>query len=639
MRNHLLFAGGFALICAPLLLLPAQGEALESLAVQSMLRDLDEGAWSSVDLIWDHPTAEDARQAAIQGRSFEGTDALSVTPHFDFETDHASLISADGEEIESSHLGSRLSLIPPLLAILLAFLFRGILMPLSVGILTGTILAAGFGGFIPLLYEILWIDILGEKFKLYILGFVILLSTMVAVVTRMGGIEGMVQALTRYAKSSRSVQAVAYGLGFGIFFDDYANTIVVGNSCGPLFDRMKVSRAKLAYIVDSTAAPVAGVAVLSTWVAYQISTYSPQLPAIGYEESAGYSLFLETIPFRFYCLFALVMVAMVIWTKRDIGPMRESEKAAREGKDESMVQSKKAGADEGPYPGTIARARNGLLPLAVLLIATGWLLYAYGAAEYSAQQAAAFQSEGWGIWLREVLSATDSAKAIFMGSLAAFLTAFGLALTGRLIPLKELAKTTTKGSTSLIKDGVLVLILAWGIGEVCAEMATANYLVAVFQDLVQPDWLPILLFLTSCFVAFATGSSWTTMAIMQPNVVLLAARLGEDSVLGTHGLLILSIGAVLEGAIFGDHCSPISDTTILSSTATRCKHIVHVKTQAPYALLTAAVALFAGYIPVALWGAPSYASLGLGIFMLYVLLRIFGRPLSNKGLPMGSPST
>lgn len=540
---------------------------------------------------------------------------------------------------DTSRMGSKLSLVPPLLAILLAFLTRRTILSLSLGVLMGGIIAvkgagsANFlGGLMQLLFgQILWHDILNDSFHLYILGFVILLSSTVAVITRMGGIDGMVHALVRFAKSSRSVQAVAYFLGLGIFFDDYANTIVVGNSCGPLFDQQKISRAKLAYIVDSTAAPVAGVAVLSTWVAYQISTFAPQLPTVGMKESEGYALFLETIPYRFYCLLAICMVGLIVWMQRDFGPMLKAERAARgsDGKalDSSAIDDERMEAK----PGVSARARNGLIPLCTMIFGTALLIYLFGA---SAVNEAADQgdadsrharTEGGFLWLRQVLGASDSTKAIFVGSLSAFVLAVLLAVSQRLLSLKETFSSASKGVKVLFKDAVLVLILAWSIGAICVEVGTANYLVAMFQDLMSPQWLPIVLFVTACFVAFATGSSWTTMAILQPNVVLLAYQLGEQSSLGGHTLLVLSIGAVLEGAIFGDHCSPISDTTVLSSTASRCQHIEHVRTQAPYALVTAGVAITLAYLPVALWNVSPFICLGISAITLLCILRFFGR--------------
>lgn len=564
----------------------------------------------------------------------EGLKTLTI----DFTDSHMSLALDDGLAIQEfqKRLGSRWSLLPPLLAILLAFLTRRTLLSLSCGVLLGVgIAVSGSGGF-GAYYELLVVKILGgiltDPFHLYILGFVIMLSSTVAVITRMGGIDGMVHRLVKFAHNSRSVQAVAYFLGLGIFFDDYANTIVVGNSCGPLFDRQKISRAKLAYIVDSTAAPVAGVAVLSTWVAYQISTFAPQLPTVGMHSSEGYTLFLETIPYRFYCLFALMMVGIIIWMQRDFGPMLKAERSASGSDGDAVDQSAIDNERIEAKPGIKARARNGVLPLALMIFGTAALIYFYGAqamnqlvADGDANAMAASAAGGF-TWIREVLGASDSTKAIFVGSLSALVLAAVLAIGQRILSPIEVVVTASGGVKALFKDAVLVLILAWSIGKVCGEVGTANYLVALVQDMMSAQWLPIILFVTACFVAFATGSSWTTMAILQPNVVFLAYTLGEQSTsLSGHELLVLSIGAVLEGAIFGDHCSPISDTTVLSSTASRCQHIEHVRTQAPYALVTAFVAICTAYLPVALWGANPFICLSVGAVLLVLIVRFVGR--------------
>jgi Na+/H+ antiporter NhaC len=662
MRARLLFAAVFGLLCLPLFLLPADRDRLEAQALQTLLLDAGGKQWDGsgalelswpgepsalradalraglrlpltadgeVDRLQEAPGLPGYRVAPADAPSAEAT-RLSVTTGDGL----LRLVGADGE-VAKVELGDRAALLPPLVAILLAFLTRRTLLSLGIGIALGTFLVTGFAptAFLQLLFaDILWARILSDPFHLHILGFVILLSASVAVITRMGGIDGMVLRLVVFARSRRSVQFVAYALGLGIFFDDYANTIVVGNSCGPLFDRQKVSRAKLAYIVDSTAAPVAGIAVLSTWVAYQISTFAPQLPTVGLEESQGYTLFLQTIPYRFYCIFAILTVGFVIWHQRDFGPMRRAEEAARRGDgsgadgalhDEHRVAAK---------PGVAVRARNGVLPLATMILGTAFLIYWYGAIAVRAAaakgdaSAAASIAAGGLEWLRAVLGASDSTKAIFHGSLAALVLAGMLAMGQRLLSPREVAGTAGSGVRTLFRDAVLVLVFAWAIGKVCTDVGTANYLVAVAQDLMEARWLPLILFVTACFVAFATGSSWTTMAILQPNVVLLAWQLGEQSDIGGLGLLVLSIGAVLEGAIFGDHCSPISDTTVLSSTASRCRHIEHVRTQAPYALMTAAVAIGVGYLGVALFGLDWPLLLPLGGMMLFLLVRFLGRP-------------
>lgn len=689
MRARLLSAAIFAVIALPLLLASADPVLLQTLSVQRLLQGLSGigeeaeltevaarlDAASVVEFAWpmqadaDGAARGSALRAGLQLPAPEagvadpflahtaGSPAFQVRPpdapvgggtvqlqvQHDLEANRVSIVdTSSSKELASSPLGSRWALLPPLIAILLAFLLRGTLIALSAGVLLGSaMIAAGegsvFGLFQVAIKSILIDQILTEPFNLYILGFVLLLSSTVAVVTRMGGIDGMVQVLLRFAKSSRSVQAVAYALGLGIFFDDYANTIIVGNSCGPLFDRKRVSRAKLAYIVDSTAAPIAGIAILSTWVAYQISTYAPQLPTVGIEASQGYALFLETIPYRFYCMLAIAMVGLVIWMQRDFGPMKAIERAARKGDDPSTMER-----NDGPEamtsakPGVPARWFNGVLPLALMIFGTAGLIYSFGA---SAVRAAAAEGDsesleamatGGFVWIRTVLGASDSTAAIFYGSLAAFALAMFMAVGQRLLTPAEASVTASRGLGALIKDAVLILLLAWSIGAVCTELGTATYLVAAFQGSISGVWLPIILFLASCFVAFATGSSWTTMAIMQPNVVLLAYQLGEDTPYGPHVLLVMSIGAVLEGAIFGDHCSPISDTTILSSAASKCNHIQHVRTQAPYALVTAFVAITVCYLPVTLFGSPWWISLPLGVAALWLFLRVVGKPITDE---------
>ncbi|MBT4559459.1 MAG: Na+/H+ antiporter NhaC family protein [Planctomycetes bacterium] len=668
MRARLLFAGFFLLITIPVLLMPADTSALEGLAARHLFQDMaavdslvvpnntsqlrlmlpretqasdayEDALRGSLKLPASHPILRESGGLLVVHLPDAPTGGRVITRHI--AADHGSktikISDEFGKTLASTRLASRTSLLPALLAILLAFLLRSTLISLSIGVIAGTILvvqSSHHTAFGYLFGHILGDKIFGDSFHLYILGFVFILSSMVALITRMGGIEGMVLSMTGMARNSRSVQAVAYALGLSIFFDDYANTIVVGNSCRPLFDRLKVSRAKLAYIVDSTAAPVAGVAVLSTWVAYQISTFAPQLPTIGLEESMGYSIFLETIPYRFYCLLAIVMVGLVIWTRRDFGPMLEAERQAAAAPthspnetplDKSAVTQTTITMAEWVTP----RSFNGWLPLVTMISMTAFLLFYSGAEAMTSSALAEAKAAGTTSYLRELLAHADSSESIFFGSLASLVLALLMSLGQRLIPLSDALITTTRGMGTLIKDGVMVLVLAWSIGEVCQSLGTADWLVASLQNSMAPQWLPLALFATSCFVAFATGSSWTTMAIMQPNVVLLAHRLGSqlpaDSPIDSHLLLILSIGAVLEGSIFGDHCSPISDTTVLSSTASACKHIVHVRTQAPYALLVVGIALLVGYLPTVLLGPHPAISLGIGAVLLFAFLRLVGK--------------
>lgn len=662
MRTRLLFASVFGLICLPLLLLSPNQDVQQGLAVRRALPEafpeLDADGKKTGAVFLPGPLIlrsstpelalsteiEDALRSSFRAAKVErgnnylrvvtpGREAGPVTTMLlDLSPDHQGiLLNHDtGMLAAEAKVGKRSSLFPPLLAILFAFLLQNTLLSLTLGVMAGCLMLvpAGesfLGAFRIMFHDILWVHILQDSFHVYILGFVVLLSSCIALLTRMGGIEGMVQALVKFARTSRSVQAVAYFLGLGIFFDDYANTIVVGNSTGPLFDRLKVSRAKLAYIVDSTAAPMAGIAVLSTWVAFQVSTYAPMLPAVGIPVESGYALFLETIPYRFYCILALAMVGLLIWSRRDFGPMLQAEARARHGFDDRLQPDKESWSKVERAPWTLPRWENGLIPLVVMIAVTAGRIFHLGWIELSPVEIEALGTQGTMPLLREVLFKSNTTRAIFDGSLSALVTAAIIALGRGQLSLGDVLGTTLRGSFDLIKDGVLILILAWGIGKVCQDLDTAGYLVAIAQNVIAPNWLPIILFVTSCFVAFATGSSWTTMAILQPNVVVLADRLGEQSAIGSHLMLVMCIGAVLEGAIFGDHCSPISDTTILSSTASRCQHMDHVRTQAPYALVCAGVALVLGYVPSCFFGAPPWLSLLLGVSALALVIRSFGR--------------
>ncbi|MBC8371235.1 MAG: hypothetical protein H8E25_14640 [Planctomycetes bacterium] len=642
MRLRLLALLAFAVLLVYTFKLEPNSDRLDSQVVPSFIADtlVDSEVHNHLMLEWNISDVEMGKDALRSTFQVSGEQTIMYengTFSVPLNGTGNSTLSYTAKTEEFAQLRpSALSLLPPLLAIFMAFLTRRTLLSLGSGIVLGGIIATYSGG-IDLIAaaNLLFVDILYHKiildaFHVEILAFVILLSSTVALITKNGGIDGMVNSLTRFAKNSRSVQSAAYFLGMGIFFDDYANTIVVGNSCGPLFDKQNVSRAKLAYIVDSTAAPVAGVAVLSTWVAYQISTFAPQLPTIGMAESQGYSLFLETIPYRFYCLFALFMVGIVVWMQRDFGPMLAVEsKARRSGstRDDSAISSQRIEAKHGVIP----QARNGLWPLLVMIFGTAYLIYYLGASSIAADAAsgsadaiAAINNGGFE-YMRSVLGASDSTYAIFLGSAASFILAVIMSLRPKHLTIGEVTSVTSHGIKVLFKDAVMVLLMAWGIGKICGDLGTAYFLVACFQDLMSPLWLPVILFVTACLIAFATGSSWTTMAILQPNVVLLAYQLGEQVDIGGHVLLVLSIGAVLEGAIFGDHCSPISDTTVLSSTASHCQHIEHVRTQAPYAIVTAIIAISCAYLPVALWGLNPFVCLAIGMVMLLTIVRFVGK--------------
>jgi Na+/H+ antiporter NhaC len=561
----------------------------------------------------------------------------------------------------------RASLLPPLLAIAVALLFRRTLLALFVGIYAGAIAAAAAGGAglaAPLrglwdVFAIYLVRELTDSFRFEVIGFVVALIAMVGIMTRSGGLRGLVERALHFAHSVRSSLLLTYGMGIAIFFDDYANCMLVGSTVRPLTDRLRVSREKLAFVVDSTAAPIASVALLSTWVAFQVSVFEPQLADVGILES-GYEIFVQALPYRFYCGLALLMVGLVIVTGRDFGPMAAAEaRARREGR---LVRaggrppiSDALGAMQ-PAPGLAPDGRRAVVPLVVTFAATlvqilreggGAALLAQGAPPSMEQLTAIFLAGGgaapifvgalWGLASAAFLAGSTALRVgIALAAPAAVLAAsttegglatYGVALVSfgcvaglasavvtRLLgacerphlPFSELRRASV-ASAGTLGFAVVLLFEAWMIGAVCSDLGTADYLVAMFGGAISPTLLPLILFGVAGVVAFATGSSWSTMSILLPNVVLLAASLGAESALGVTGMVVICISAVLDGAILGDHCSPISDTTVLSSVASACDLIDHVRTQAPYALVAALAALGLGYAPLLLvpfWSVP-----------------------------------
>jgi len=593
--------------------------------------------------------------------------------------------SFEGRVAETWRIPGPSALLPPLVAIGIALLTRRALLSLFLGIYAGTLaLLAGTGSNWTLPFRALG-DVFGvyllreltDSFRVELMGFIVALIALVGVMSRAGGVQGMLLGLQRFARSARSALLATYGFGLSLFFDDYANCMLVGSSMRPLTDRLRVSREKLAYVVDSTAAPVAGVSLLSTWIAFQVSVFEAQLPGVGIDAS-GYEIFLRALPYRFYCWLTLLMVLFVIVGRRDFGPMARAEERARQ-RGEVLAPGARPPVSEAlsrlePAPEMPPDARRALWPLGVTVAGAflGIFLYGGGLAFLTGNSAGPLTLAALG----EILLAGSGASAIFAGALLGLFTAvflagsnatrwtllavallalvaadfaplpkWGIALVmaafaallgagaGRWLPATarpHLSWREIRGagvsSAGTLGFAVVLLFQAWMIGSVCEDLGTADYLVAELGDVLPPASLPVMLFLAASLVAFATGSSWSTMSILLPNVVGLAAALGAESWLGVEGMVVVAVGAVLEGAIFGDHCSPISDTTVLSSVASGSDHIDHVRTQAPYALLVGGTALSLGYL-LLLWipGWPPLVSLGLGSLALLGVLRFFGR--------------
>jgi Na+/H+ antiporter NhaC len=514
------------------------------------------------------------------------------------------------------------SLLPPLLAIVLALLLRQVALALVGGVWLGAWLIAGGEPFTPLLrvVDTYLLNAYADRNHLQIILFTLLLGGMLGIITRAGGLRAIVRTLSRRVRSDLGVQVSAYLLGLLIFIDDYANTLFVGATMRPLADRYRVSREKLAYLIDATAAPVANLALVGTWIGFEVSVIADSFKAAGIALEP-YWAFLLSLPYRFYPIFALVFIAWLLVWRRDFGAMYRAEVRARTtGKVLADGASPLANYDSVellPPDHLHGSVWSAVLPiLAALLGAVGGLFYTgyYGTLE-----------AGNPITLRTVLANANSYISLVWGALLGCVVALGCVGFTRALNLRESFEAWLGGVRSMVL-AVVILGLAWSIGAVCESLHTAQYLVQSLQGAISPAWLPALTTLTAAGISFAIGSSWSTMSILMPLAVPLAHTLTTGmSAEAQQFYLIATLSSVLAGATFGDHCSPISDTTVLSSIFAGSDHIDHVRTQLPYALVVGAVAWLVGDVATG-FGLPVWAALIGGTLLLGAIVRVFGKP-------------
>lgn len=551
-------------------------------------------------------------------------------------------------------LGTWVSVLPPLIAVLFALFFKRLILALFGAVWLGAAIQAGF---MP--HTATWDAIvkymLGstfDGFNLHVIGFTLSLVGMVHVILRMGGMAGLLDKLRVLATSRRASKLTTALMGGAIFFDDYANTIVVGTTMRPMTDARKISREKLAYLVDSTSAPIAGVAIISTWIGYEVGLFDELSRQLSMGMS-GYEIFFSILAMRFYCLLTLVFVLLNAVLERDFGPMLTAERRASSGGGALRPGSKpltQVGAAEhiSPPEGTPSRWFNAVIPVSVVILSvmlgmywSGWAsgdasLPGLGAlmtgeaewSQWSNLGAALSQMGSWEAW-RDAFSNADNAKVLFYGAIMGSVVAILLAVTQRLLNLKDASIAWARAIPGMWM-AVAILVLAWSIRAVCDDLGTSVYLVGAVQDLITPTLLPIITFVLAAIIAFATGTSWGTMGILIPALIPLAHHMTQGQ---AHGevILMLCFAAVLDGAIFGDHCSPISDTTVMSSIASACDHIDHVRTQAPYAITTMLAASTCGYLGVA-YGLPVWGALVLGVVSLAAVLFLIGRALPEVSI-------
>ncbi|QZY54019.1 Na+/H+ antiporter NhaC family protein [Crassaminicella profunda] len=524
-----------------------------------------------------------------------------------------SCVFASGGEGESIDFGI-FSLLPPLVAIVLAIVTKEVIPSLFIGTwVAGTMLAGGnpitgFGNSV----ESLW-NALGDPWSARIVLTSLTLGGLVGIMRVGGGIEAVVNWITKKIKSAKGALLATELAGFVIFFEDYVNTLVVGTTMSPITKEYKISKEKLSYIVDSTAAPIACIAGISSWVAYLVGQIGMQFDDLGIKFSP-YAAYLKSIPFVLYSFVALALLTYVVLSGKDFGPMLEAEKRARttgkivrDGAKPLIAAEQKELEPDKDCP---KRLINFIIPIVSLI---GFIVMIL------------MKSGGWPeVSISEAIANGSSSKALCLGSFSAVFVTLVLYKIQNLVPTNRLFKGYMEGMRSIF-FGTLILIFAWGIGSSIKAVGTAKFLVGITEGVLSPAIIPLITFLIGGIISFSTGTSYGTVAVLMPIVIPIVFNVSTTGGIDPMTYIFPTIGAVFAGAIFGDHCSPISDTTIMSSMFSGADHIDHVKTQMPYALLAGLGAVI-GYIGVAI-GLNIVLNILIGMLVVLGVFKVISKPI------------
>jgi len=502
------------------------------------------------------------------------------------------------------------TLAPPLVAIVLALLTRRVVVSLAAAALVGALVAARGGPLnaIAILFRT-GSEVVLDTDNLTVAAFSLLVAAMVGVMEASGGTRALVARIERLAKGRRGTMVASWLSGGVVFFDDYANCLVVGSAMGPLADRTGVSRAKLAYIVDATAAPVASLAIISTWVGYEVGLFGDALAGLDPElvqlhaGASGFGLFLQALPYRFYCILTLLFVGMVAITGRDFGPM--------------AVEEARAAARPRPAPSASDELKASpwlaALPVLTLIVVTFSALWWDGWRSLGA--------DAVGAPLFDVFGAADAFGAMLLGSVVSLTVAVVLSVVLRALAPRAVPGAAGSAAKSVLQ-ALVVLYLAWTLGSLIKQIGAPDFIAAAIDGRVPLAVLPGLVFVLSAATAFSTGSSFFTMGALIPIVIPVAVLLGGGGI--DHVVVIASAAAVLDGAVLGDHASPISDTTILSSLGSRVDVVTHVRTQLPYVAVVGATTIVVCALPAAL-GVSPWVLVAVGGLVCFGALMTLGR--------------
>jgi Na+/H+ antiporter NhaC len=518
-----------------------------------------------------------------------------------------------------------------LITIILALIIKEVISSLFIGLFLGAFIIEmykyGFVlGFIKAFMSCLdlyIVEAMNDSGHISVIVFSLLIGGMVSVINNSGGMQGVVNSIKKYARSARSGQLATWALGIAIFFDDYANTLVVGKTMRPVTDSLKISREKLAYLVDSTAAPIASIALITTWIGAELGYIADGISNIEKIDEGVYSIFLNSLQYSYYPILSLIFILILIKKGKDYGPMLEAERLARFGRMSPKIQKSEDEFEKQFEDEAIEGKANkwlAIIPILILLFSTiaGLFYTAYDSQLWSSDRS--FFNK-----LSETIGNSDSYRALLWGSSAGLVSSIVVSYFSNRSSISHLIGKAMEGIKGMI-PAIAILVLAWSLAIVIEDLHTAEFLSSMFNDKINPYFIPLITFLLSAIIAFSTGSSWGTMAILYPLILPLSWQICEGSGMTTAETMNIFynvVSSILAGSVLGDHCSPISDTTILSSLASDCDHIQHVRTQMPYALTVGLVACVAGTIPAA-YGSPFWINLPIAVGLLWLVVHFAG---------------
>ena len=542
----------------------------------------------------------------IRHRSDEGKGKKSMKKHFRnkgmlltalmlFMANPLTVLAAEEEVAAPEMFATFWALVPPIVAIALALITKEVYSSLFIGILVGGLFYSGFSfeGTVLHIFNDGIISVLCDSYNMGILVFLVILGTMVALMNNAGGSAAFGRWASQHIKTRTGAQLATILLGVMIFIDDYFNCLTVGSVMRPVTDKHNVSRAKLAYLIDATAAPICIIAPISSWAA-AVSGFV--------EGEDGLSIFVRAIPYNFYALLTIVMMVGMALMKVEFGPMKGHEKNAMNGDIFSKAGNMAAQETEEENPR--GRVIDLLIPIISLIVfCVIGMIYTGGF----------FSGENF----VTAFSQSDASVGLALGSFFAMVFTIVLYLIRRVLPFRKCMECLPEGFKAMV-PAILILTFAWTLKAMTDSLGAKEFVAAAMESAAGGlmNLLPAIIFLVACCLAFATGTSWGTFGILIPIVVAVFANSNEN-------LMIISISACMAGAVCGDHCSPISDTTIMASAGAQCDHVNHVSTQLPYAIVAAAVS-FVTYI-IAGFVQSAWISLPVGIILMLIVLSFLKR--------------